>query len=871
MSGISRCLWAILMTGLLAASGAFAQSAAEHLERAQRLYAEGKNRETVAACDLALAADPGLAEAHRRRGWALWKLGEYEPALLAFDRAIELEPENAMHPNGRANVLYSLGRFEEALADADRAVALKPDYGNALISRGLIHSALGDEEAARRDHLRATRVEPSNTLAYNNLGVSLKKLGDLRGALAAGDRALEIDPGYEPARRNRSSWRREAGDPDGAAADAVWLIEHQPESAFGYDLLGRARLRQDRYTDAVAAFERVVELEPENVAGHHMLGFARFNAGDFRGSERELSRALELDPDHVGALMDRGRTRRRLGDLDGALADYDRRLALLPDNALTHNNRGTIWMDRGEPELAKRDFETALRLDPETPDAADNLRTATRRIAAVAGGGTTVGATLPALPVRSHVGPWEPGPETTVLFNGVLDERWVPHSAAGGSFDSHARVVGGELRVDVPAGAAWGKVGLLSPQPLVWLDRFGDGAEAEVVFRFDPTGTTGFVLALAVPGWGGVAGNEPGNPHLAVSWLLDPETGSARVEVHRVPHRQDDFWRQTLTGEVPSEVRIRLRPGEATISSPGLFGHREAWNEAAAGQSFRVYAHSHAFTAHQPVRMALREIVLHRTFVPEQPPRPADGVAELPVTAWFEGRSDPRWQGVGVAGGVFERFARYQDGRLMVAVPAGNGWGKTGLLSQDPLVRLDEHCGRSPARIRVRMDPSRTSGAVLALSNRQVPDMWLDHVAWASVFQQADGTVRLGLHASPYQEWSRVVDVSWNGELELVVGDGFATVSIPGGPTIRGSGLPVGPGSQLYATLLSHSATENEPNQMALQWLGVDRLPPPGMTGAERWMLLDDDAFDPDEFLDELARPAAGPGGAVRAPGLGGG
>jgi tetratricopeptide (TPR) repeat protein len=843
--------WLILICYVLLNGSVAAQTATEHFEQASKFYSQGRYEETLAACDRALAIDPQMADAYRRKGWAYWQLGKFESAVEEFARAIELEADDPMHFNGRASALYNLERYDEALRDADRAIALKPDYVNAYINRGLIRKARGENDRAARDLEQAVRLDPSNTLAWTNLGAVRGAVGDDRGALEAFDRALKINPEYVTARHNRSWRRREVRDLAGAIEDAEWLIENRPRDADGYDLLGRVRMVQERYSDAAKLFERVIELDPKGAGGHHLLGFNRLKAGDLRGGESELSRALDLDPNNVGALLDRGITRRRLGDFDGAIEDYDRRIDLLPDDPYAYNNRGTIYMDMGEPKRAKRDFETALRLDPNHESAAGNLRKAEKAIGVADGnraGGATAGSGT-----RSS-GPWDPGPLTAVLFDGELREKWLPHSAAGGDFNQHARVSGGTLYVDVPPGRAWGKVGIFSAEPMVWLDRFGPGAETEVAFHLDPAATTGVALALALPGWGGVGGNDPGYPNVTFYWIKDRDGGTASAELHLNPHRQGEYWSQAVADRAPGVVSFRLRPGSITVSSPGLFEQTETWSHAAPGQGFRIWTFSQPGAADVPVRMALKQIVLNRTAVPETSPRPAKGVADLPVATLFEGRSDPRWQGIGVAGGSFERFARYRDGRLLVNVPEGNSWGKTGLLSEAPVLELDQHTALSPKRITVRVDPAATTGLVLALSTEKTADMWPNHAIWAGVFQHEDGTVELGLHNSAYQDWSRTVRAGWNGELELIVGDEWAALSIEGGPTIRGATLPVGPGSKLYATLISHPTQAGAPSRLSVEWIGVDRVAPPGMSSPQRWMLLDDQQFDADEFLEDLAR-----------------
>ena len=126
-------------------------------------------------------------------------------------------------------------------------------------------------------------------------------------------------------------------------------------------------------------------------------------------------------------------------------------------------------------------------------------------------------------------------PQEVGLFDGGLGTRWLPHQAHGGVFAEHALLRNGELVVEVPAGSAWGKVGLFTPEPVVWLDDFRDTASERLHFRFDPQRTTGFVIALTAPGWGNVGGNDPGQPALFFHWRRTANGPGARASLQVVP------------------------------------------------------------------------------------------------------------------------------------------------------------------------------------------------------------------------------------------------------------------------------------------------------------------------------------------------
>lgn len=449
-------------------------------------------------------------------------------------------------------------------------------------------------------------------------------------------------------------------------------------------------------------------------------------------------------------------------------------------------------------------------------------------------------------------------PADEALFAGAPTDRFLPHQAHGGIFDAHARYDDGALVVDVPEGNAWGKVGLLSNDPLVWLDNFHDDAEIRVTFTLDPKRTTGFGLALAEPGWGGVAGNDPGHPGVRFYWIKERDGASARAELHADPHPTDDFWKGTLPAEAPAEVAFVLTPGLVGIEVNGVRIAERPWKAAGDGVGLRIYAFSHPVEAHVPVKMALRGIrVAHSYPTIAAVSGPAPGVEPLPTEVLFEGAPTPAFEPGATAGGDFEAFARYEDGALVIKVPEGHSWGKTGLISAEPLVVLDERARETAVRLALQVDPARTSTFVLALSGDKVVEMWPSHQVWFTFAKLEDeDAYQLQIHAGPYNDRVRKFpaawfDAHWDGRIEYDIAADFGCMRIPDGPALCAQ-VPVSVGNRLYATILAHAPAPGAATGLTLKDVTRGLVTPPGLTADRRWFFVDDDAFDPEQYLEDL-------------------
>lgn len=457
------------------------------------------------------------------------------------------------------------------------------------------------------------------------------------------------------------------------------------------------------------------------------------------------------------------------------------------------------------------------------------------------------------------------GTRKLTLFDGKLGSRWIANAAQGGRFSEHARLGNGALVVDVPKDNSLGKVGVYSAEPVVWLDRFTDEASAKLSFRFDAARTTGFMIALTVPGAGGVAGALPGEPAAILHWRKKAKGAGTRATLSIIPPYSGPAIDEQLLDAMPSEVNLVLTPRGISVVADGFSDKVTPWPAAVSGQGLRVWVMSHPDDVHQPVAMALQSITLEQTAgtgpVVEAPQA---GVAPLDTRVLAGATRHEGWEPIGVAGGDHSRFARWTSTGFVVDVPPRNSWGKTGLLSAEPVVGLDERAYRTPYRISFKVDPRGTTGFAVAIGTDKQPDMWHTNRLWVSLVRHPGGSYVLSLHRTNYLSWSRsiaasLVEQQWDGMLDVDLGINWSRVTAGHIATIR---APTGFDwlSKLHASIVSHPARENEAARLSLLNISAGWVTPPGMSSDERLQFVDNKLFDADGFLADLVS------GATRAP-----
>ncbi|GAA3347963.1 hypothetical protein GCM10020358_64700 [Amorphoplanes nipponensis] len=116
----------------------------------------------LAACDAAVAADPGLADAHAERAESLIALIRDGDAVAAAGEAVRLAPQQPAGHRVLARALAAGRRFPEARAAARHGLTLAPDAVEGLLTLAEVERAAGGRDAAEEAARAALAVEPDH-------------------------------------------------------------------------------------------------------------------------------------------------------------------------------------------------------------------------------------------------------------------------------------------------------------------------------------------------------------------------------------------------------------------------------------------------------------------------------------------------------------------------------------------------------------------------------------------------------------------------------------------------------------------------------------------------------------------------------------
>jgi tetratricopeptide (TPR) repeat protein len=370
-----------------------------------------KNRAGEAEPYLAQAIQiaPADARGHRELGKALLQLNRVEEAQVQLEKAVQLGPQNAPVHFLLAQVYRKLGLPDKAQMESERYAELtgahsSPDTPVAE-ARALVD--LGKWSEAEQVIRRYLEVRKDSADGHYLLGYILFKKQDPKSSLAE----------YTEGAKYR---RPSAADLEAVASDYVLLkdypdadkwftkaVEWNPKDSLGWYYLGRTKYNENRFDEAIAAFEQCLKLNPKDVKAEDNLGLSYEglnrteeavaayrnaiawetdsgvkNAGPFLnlGSlladgdrlDEGLSYLLEaarLDAQDYRVHRQLGKAYTRLNQLDKAQAELEKAVELEPQNAPVHFMLAQVYRKQGLMEKAKMENEryTALVGSSSTP------------------------------------------------------------------------------------------------------------------------------------------------------------------------------------------------------------------------------------------------------------------------------------------------------------------------------------------------------------------------------------------------------------------------------------------------------------------------------------------------------------------------
>jgi tetratricopeptide (TPR) repeat protein len=277
------------------AEGAFLLSAAQE--------GAGRTAEAVETLEALLAANPSFFRGQLRIAELYERQERWADAAAAYGRAQSLNPraiglttrraaalinghepaqardllQGALSKSKQADsepmLLYLLAEAQRALGETDaarttaqRILASDPNDVRGLHVMSLILQEQGDHTEAERVLRQLIARDPLDANALNSLGYMLAERGErLPEAVELLQRALKVEPD-NPSYLDSLGWAYfQQGHLELADAPLTQAAAKLNDSSVVQDHLGDLRFRQQRYADAIAAWERALAGDRQSI------------------------------------------------------------------------------------------------------------------------------------------------------------------------------------------------------------------------------------------------------------------------------------------------------------------------------------------------------------------------------------------------------------------------------------------------------------------------------------------------------------------------------------------------------------------------------------------------------------------------------
>lgn len=342
--------------------------------RAQVLSQLERNRDAIAMIE----ATPGFAE---------------EPHLLALrDRlsAGETLPFDSIRTpaDGIAQVFLTFGSVlasnDEpdplALIHARLAQYLAPDLGEAHLLAAQLLQGFGQFDLAERDFETLRELgdmRPVAELSRIDALTRAERLDDAeKAALALTAAHPELAQGWI-ALGDLLRQQDKFGQAVPAYDKALSLIGDQNPQARWFPLYARgiALERGGQFSKAEADFRAALEIRPDSAQVLNYLGYSLVDRNEkLDEALRLIQRAVELRPDDGYILDSLAWAYYRLGRYAEAVAPMERAVAAMASDSLVNDHMGDIYWMTGRKREAEIQWHRALSLKPETEAEATRIR-----------------------------------------------------------------------------------------------------------------------------------------------------------------------------------------------------------------------------------------------------------------------------------------------------------------------------------------------------------------------------------------------------------------------------------------------------------------------------------------------------------------
>jgi len=331
----------------------------------------GNQAEALKHIEKVLKSAPDNPDALALKGAVLVKQGKLNEAMILADQILKQHPEHIDAISLKTAIYLSNGDSKTALETIEKAIQLKPNEPSLLLLKLQIHSQEKNIVAVEHDFQELIKMFPDKrdykydlVKFYANSGQEDKALVILQELVDRNPESLEPKLVMIDFLMQKKPEKAEK-----LLADYLAAYPNEPDFYFRSAVIF---LKQNKFTEAKQAFNKIVELKPNSQESRNakiMLGKIALQENDPELAANLTKQILAEDAHNLEGLLLKSRL-----DLNKSL--YDEVISNLRVVLRDFSNSdeayviiGQAYLGKNSPELAEENFRKALEINPANFDA----------------------------------------------------------------------------------------------------------------------------------------------------------------------------------------------------------------------------------------------------------------------------------------------------------------------------------------------------------------------------------------------------------------------------------------------------------------------------------------------------------------------
>ncbi|MDQ3812958.1 MAG: tetratricopeptide repeat protein, partial [Armatimonadota bacterium] len=302
-------------------------------------------------------------------GRAYIEHGKPDKGSEYLKHAFQLNPDHADVHTVLAAAYLLRGKsnlYAQALNHLKRALQLNTQHRIALTDLALARLETNDEASALKVIGQTLKIHPKSAETIYLLALRMMYRGDKEHwaqAAAQFDAAYAQRPDLLTCVYNNALCQYLMGFRDTAAKIFEHVTDNDPSISPAYFMIGMGHAMVDRYSEALAAWQKALKYEPNNSDLLANMGFIYYQRGDFKEASKLYLQAHQAEPTNAEILAALGLCFARAAMMNQAITAFQKSLEINENSPITHSNIGLAYYIVKQVERAIEHWRYVSQLD----------------------------------------------------------------------------------------------------------------------------------------------------------------------------------------------------------------------------------------------------------------------------------------------------------------------------------------------------------------------------------------------------------------------------------------------------------------------------------------------------------------------------